>query len=186
MNLIPSRYLRNSKQIISYISNQIINILNNLKISLKKLIYIVLFVINKFNYRSLLLISKPLCFIIIVYHVTQLTIEYLHFKYDYTLNVIHNVGYYLPPISVCTENTVFYDKNLINNYFDISKQFLLFNRTVYYHEIIRHRKCILKHTSLQYLVRLYTFNQTKNLNVIMKKSNSLKFRWAQDLFGFPF
>ena len=154
MNLIPSRYLRNSKQVISYIFNQIITILKKLKISFKKLIYIFLFVINKFNYRSLLLISKPLCFIIIIYHVTQLTIEYLHFKYDYTVNVEHNVGYYLPPISVCTENTVFYDKNIIINYFDISKQFLLFNETNYHQEINKHQRCLKKH-GLQYTVRQF-------------------------------
>ena len=59
-----------------------------------------------------------------------MTKQYLNYEYDYKYNVTHNVGYYLPPISVCTQSNVFYDKNYINAYFDMSKQFEHFINTV--------------------------------------------------------
>ena len=52
-----------------------------------------------------------------------MTKKYLDYEYDYKYNVTHNNGYYLPPISVCTDKNIFYDRNLMKTYFDLSKQY---------------------------------------------------------------
>ena len=70
-----------------------------------------------------------------------MTKQYLNYEYDYKYNVTHNVGYYLPPISVCTQSNVFYDMNYINIYFDMSKQFEQFNKTHYEEKIIIYKRC---------------------------------------------
>ena len=71
-----------------------------------------------------------------------MTKQYLNYEYDYKYNVTHNVGYYLPPISVCTQSNVFYDKNYINAYFDMSKQFEQFNNTLYHQQNNGYEKCM--------------------------------------------
>ena len=53
-----------------------------------------------------------------------MTKKYLDYGNTITnINVTHNNGYYLPPISVCTDKNIFYDRNLMKIYFDLSKQY---------------------------------------------------------------
>ena len=75
-----------------------------------------------------------------------MTKQYLNYEYDYKYNVTHNVGYYLPPISVCTQSNVFYDKHSINAYFDMSKQFEQFNNTLYHEKNSLFQRCLVLFT----------------------------------------
>ena len=71
-----------------------------------------------------------------------MTKQYLNYEYDYKYNVTHNVGYYLPPISVCTQSNVFYDMNFINGYFDTSMQFNRFKEITYNRQFNVYNDCV--------------------------------------------
>ena len=123
------------KRVLLSIIDNCLKVIFILKIILKKSfeysVYLSNKVYNNINNKSILSLTKSVCFVMIIYHACVMTKQYLDYEYDYKYNVTHNVGYYLPPISVCTQSNVFYDKHSINAYFDISKQFEQFNNTLF-------------------------------------------------------
>ena len=97
---------------------------------------------NKLTKKNILGTAKVFCFFMIIYHANLMTKEYLDYNYDYKYNVTNNVGYYLPPISVCTDKDIYYDMNSIKFYFDKSKEFELYNKSVYDEYLTGHKSCL--------------------------------------------
>ena len=135
------------KTIIRLINKIIFRIILILKFILKHIKEFSLFLRTKLTKDNILSVVKSLCFIMIIYHASLMTKQYLNYEYDYKYNVTHNVGYYLPPISVCMENSVFYDKRFLNEYFDISHQFDLFNRSYHDQQLHLFDNCVEKWTN---------------------------------------
>ena len=134
------------KRLLISIIDNFLKVIFILKFILKKCfeysVYLSIKVYNNINNKSILSLTKSVCFLMIIYHACVMTKQYLNYEYDYKYNVTHNVGYYLPPISVCTQSNVFYDKNYINAYFDMSKQFEQFNNTFYDQKLKDYKRCM--------------------------------------------
>ena len=100
------------------------------KLCIRKIQYclkILIITISKY----LLLIIQLICLFLLIYNGIDLTSDYLSFDYDYKLEVMDNdVDYNLPPISVCTENNVFFDKQKVLNYFDIRKEYSVYVKVI--------------------------------------------------------
>src|SRR6266446_5598876 len=67
---------------------------------------------------------KIICFTILCYFAVLVTFDYLSYPYVYKLNVSDNKhGFDFPNISICTERDVFFDKQKIQNYFNLFNEF---------------------------------------------------------------
>ena len=98
------------------------------------------------NKKSLLSSAKVFCFFMIIYHGSLLAKQYLNYEYDYKYNVRQNIGYYLPPISICTKTNVLFDRNSIKVFFNFSKRFDSFNNYVYHELLKQYSVCFKKWT----------------------------------------
>jgi len=61
-----------------------------------------------------------LCLSVLFYGGIEVTKEYFSYPYVYRLSVKPSERLDLPPITVCTERNVFFDKSRINRYFNVS------------------------------------------------------------------
>jgi len=66
------------------------------------------------------LMIKLLFFSVLFYNVIEVTKEYFSYPYVYRLSVKPSERLDLPPITVCTERHMFFDKSRINRYFNVS------------------------------------------------------------------
>src|ERR1700733_6218473 len=66
------------------------------------------------------LLAKVLCLSVLFYGGIEVTKEYFSYPYVYRLSVKPSERLDLPPITVCTEKHVFFDKSRINRYFNVS------------------------------------------------------------------
>src|ERR1700744_5954678 len=69
------------------------------------------------------LMIKLLCFLVLFYSVIEVTKDYFSYPYVYRLIVKPSEGLHLPPISICTERDVLFDKTRIIDYFNISQDY---------------------------------------------------------------
>ena len=102
------------------------------------------FLYKKLNKKSLLSSAKLFCFLMIIYHGSLLTKQYLDYEYDYKYDIKQNIGYYLPPISFCTKSNVLFNRISIKTFFDLSKQFESYNKYIHYELMKQHSACIKK------------------------------------------
>ena len=72
---------------------------------------------------SLKLCAKVLCLSVLFYGGIEVTKEYFSYPYVYRLSVKPSERLDLPPITVCTERHVFFDKIKISQYFNISHEY---------------------------------------------------------------
>src|ERR1700744_2447475 len=70
-----------------------------------------------------LLVLKIFCFIILCYEGFEITEDFLHYPYVYTFGVEPSQGLDLPPITICTERDVFFDKTRIVRHFNLSREY---------------------------------------------------------------
>ena len=110
---------------------------NNLVIFLKKsrkllkIIYVNLKILFNIIRVKFLLVIQLLCFCLLVYNGFDMTNDYLSFEYVYKLKVLDNdFRYDLPPISVCTESNVLFDKQKTLNYFQRSEEYSRFETNI--------------------------------------------------------
>ena len=66
---------------------------------------------------------KLLCLSVLFYSVIEVTKDYFSYPYIYRLIVKPSEGLHLPPISICTERDVLFDKTRIIDYFNISQDY---------------------------------------------------------------
>src|SRR5882757_5779188 len=81
------------------------------------------FITRNINYTfksSLKLLVKVLCLSVLFYGGIEVTKEYFSYPYVYRLSVKPNERLDLPPITVCTERDVLFDKTRINQYFNVT------------------------------------------------------------------
>src|ERR1700733_11206620 len=69
------------------------------------------------------LLAKVLCLSVLFYGGIEVTKEYFSYPYVYRLSVKPSERLDLPPITVCTERHVFFDKTKIIQYFNISHEY---------------------------------------------------------------
>ena len=93
--------------------------------------YLFLKILNSNKRKIILIFVKLLCFQMLFYSAVLITEDYLSFPFKYKLIVsdITN-GFELPPIRICTERQMFFDKNKINQYFNLSEQYQDFQQYV--------------------------------------------------------
>src|ERR1700729_2000439 len=101
--------------IVQFVFNAILIIINSIK-------YITQLIKTTFKSYVKLMI-KLLCFSVLFYSVIEVTKEYFSYPYVYRLIVKPSEGLHLPPISVCTERDVLFDKTRIIDYFNISQDY---------------------------------------------------------------
>ena len=72
--------------------------------------------------NHLMTILNIICLLVLFYNAIDMTFDYLSFNYSYKLIVDddNKEGFDLPQISVCTENTILFDKNKVIQYFDVN------------------------------------------------------------------
>ncbi|CAG2176445.1 unnamed protein product [Oppiella nova] len=66
---------------------------------------------------------KVLCFIILCYEGFEIIADFLHYPYVYKFGVETSEGLDLPPITICTERDVFFDKTRIVRHFNLSDDY---------------------------------------------------------------
>src|ERR1700733_13580215 len=66
------------------------------------------------------LLAKVLCLSVLFYGGIEVTKEYFSYPYVYRLSVKPNERLDLPPITICTERDVLFDKTRINQYFNVT------------------------------------------------------------------
>src|ERR1700761_9180621 len=69
---------------------------------------------------SLKLCAKVLCLSVLFYGGIEVTKEYFSYPYVYRLSVKPSERLDLPPITICTERDVLFDKTRINQYFNLT------------------------------------------------------------------
>lgn len=74
--------------------------------------------------KTILLIVKVVAFFVSLYLVIRLSSEYLDHHYDYRLSLDENPQPSIPRITICTERGVFFDKNKVVNYFNLTAEYL--------------------------------------------------------------
>ena len=79
-------------------------------------------VLFHFRFKNhLMTILNTICLLVLFYNAIDMTFDYLSFNYSYKLIVDDNKeGFGLPEISVCTENTILFDKNKVIQYFGVN------------------------------------------------------------------
>src|SRR5882757_5646506 len=88
------------------------------------------------NYNLKLFIKvflKCLCLSVLFYGAIEVTKEYFSYPYVYRLNVKPNERLYIPPITICTERDMLFDKTRIIDYFNISTKYEKHNKFSIYH-----------------------------------------------------
>src|ERR1700761_9000179 len=76
------------------------------------------------------LLVKVLCLSVLFYSGIEVTKEYFSYPYVYRLSVESNKGLDLPPITVCTERYVYFDKTRINTHFNLTKEYKAYKQFV--------------------------------------------------------
>src|SRR6202012_53693 len=114
----------------NYILYQIISFLPYAKkvpITVNNLVKYTIFVIKTkigFTFKSYVkLLVKVLCLSVLFYSGIEVTKEYFSYPYVYRLSVESNKGSDLPPISVCTERYVYFDKKKIATHFNLTNKY---------------------------------------------------------------
>ena len=75
------------------------------------------------------ILLKSVSFVLLFCSAVSMTFDYLSYPYIYKLIVSdNNRGFDLPAISFCTERNVYFDKNKINNYFNLSEEYKRYER----------------------------------------------------------
>ena len=64
------------------------------------------------------------CILLLIYNALDMTLNYLKFPYKYKMLIQYEKGIYLPPISLCTASHVMFDKNKVNQYFNVEDLWL--------------------------------------------------------------
>src|ERR1700761_8102777 len=72
---------------------------------------------------KLLLLLKIICFIILCYECLEITVDFLHYPYVYKFSVETSKGLDIPPITICTERDVFFDKTRFEKHFNLSDDY---------------------------------------------------------------
>jgi len=89
-----------------------------------KLINVIKYIVISHSFKSYIkLLVKVLCLSVLFYGGIEVTKEYFSYPYVYRLSVKPSEGLYLPPISICTERDVLFDKTRIIDYFNISQDY---------------------------------------------------------------
>ena len=102
-----------SRFIYSFILNTIIAILKFILKKYSKLI-------RKLK-ENLFKLINLVCLIFLIYNAIDMTIDFLHFNYDYSLIMDYNTeGIDLMPINVCTESNTLLNRRKVVNSFDIN------------------------------------------------------------------
>ena len=93
---------------------------NVILIIIYSIINIIQFIKTTFKLYVKLMI-KLLCLSVLFCSVIEVTKDYFSYPYVYRLIVKPSQGLHLPPISICTERDVLFDKTRIIDYFNISQ-----------------------------------------------------------------
>ena len=153
--------------LIKTINNSLIKIIKYcVRILINSLKFTILWFISRIKHNIKLnvkFIVKVLCLSVLFYGGIEVTKEYFSYPYVYRLSVKPSERLDLPPITVCTEKRVFFDKSRINRYFNVS---LESNKQQVNHEINKVFKlcqtimesidCI---ESIDYVIYHYVINQ---------------------------
>ena len=117
-----------------------------------------------------------------VYNGFDMTTDYLSFDYVYKLDLLDNdFGYDLPPISVCTESNVLFDKQKALNYFDRSEEYSRFESyiTQMYDQLLKDINNQIEtienmpRVMFKYLVKDDVFENEQNIDEIIETYKKL-------------
>ena len=141
---------------IIYLNSKFLNMKVYTKIKCQRL-----FKIRLKNFISVLLIS--FCSLTIAYYSIYMTLDYLDFKYNYKLIIDDNkLGFDLPPINVCTENNVLFDKNKVNKYFGSDYYYWKNSESIESIFKLVYNECM---ENAKYEYRCYEFVAKRNYNL---------------------
>ena len=132
-------YSINSLHKFSTESNLIIKYIIISLCKLVEKIYYFLFSNVKSKY---LLILKTFCFIILCYECLEVTTDFLHYPYVYKFDIKPSEGLDLPPITICTERDVFFDKTRIVRHFNIRREYESYKLSAKQQSIELYNKCV--------------------------------------------
>ena len=118
------------------------------------------------------LLVKVLCLSVLFYGEIEVTKEYFSYPYVYRLSVKPSERLDLPPITICTERDIIFDKQRINNYFNISNEYESYKLIAFYLTTNSINNCNQNKRQLNWLFCQYVENiRNYYLNKFYEKYN---------------
>ena len=146
--------------------------------------------LNSIKRKILLIFVKLLCFQMLFYSAVLMTEDYLSFPFKYKLIVSDNSnGFELPPIRICTEKQMFFDKNKIYKYFNLSEVYKDYERYISQklrdHDYLEYNQTVeiidKRFMRELFIERLKNYFMSQMYTYIKPNISSLKFNEMSDL-----